>query len=702
MKQRSQRDEVAYFGSNVDWVGDAAAESGVIGGPDSVISVGDATTGVTDVDPTGTRLIVCEVPNESDVDPLRALREMYPELPVLAVVSDDAAVNDALAAGAADVFVRRDSVDETALLARRIETVATAPVEPPVETDSTERLLDAIDDSFYLLDTDGSLRRWNDRLEQVTGYDETKLEGLSAQDLFTGADKARVADAIETVSETGSATVEAELVGKDGDTTPVEFTGTLVADTAGSPQGIVGIGRDLTERHERESQLVRLQQAVRILTDSAPVTLFEITADERVGTVRGETLRKHLNQEVTPGASIEKVFADRPAMRHHVGAALDGDPVHEFVNVGAATLEMWLQPALDETGTVSRVIGLVLDVTEREERAVMLDQIQANAGEVIWLSTPEKESMDFITDAYEDIWGRSPETLTEDPVSFVEAIHPDDRDRVKTALKTQQEDPDGYEETYRVVQPDGEVRWVHDQSAGVYEDGDLTRIVGIAADITVQKRRERELRLTNRAVETAPVGIAIHETATSASPITYVNDAFEAITGYDNTSLVGERVTVLDSDDTDPQRIQRIASAVETGECASETLVLSRADGTPFWGQVEVAPVTDDDGDTTNVVTFIQDVTESKEHEQEIERHLTEFGEVLAEDLTAPLQAAKDQLNAAADDDPAESIRQAEQSIERATSLVEDLATVHSYSVESRQLSESMRGSTPVPTEPKE
>ncbi|WP_321169313.1 PAS domain S-box protein [Halorubrum sp. 2020YC2] len=324
----------------------------------------------------------------------------------------------------------------------------------------------------------------------------------------------------------------------------------------------------------------------------------------------------------------------------------------------------------------------------------MLDQIRASAGEVIWMSTPDKESMDFVSDAYEEIWGRPPETLGEDPTSFVEAIHPDDRERVKAALEAQREDPDGYEETYRVVRPDGEVRWVHDRSSGVYEDGELTRVVGIASDITVRKRRERELRLKNRAVETAPVGIAIHETTEPGSPIAYVNDAFEAITGHDGDSVAGESLSVLGGDDADPDRVREIASAVEAGERGSETLVLHRGDGTPFWGRVAVAPVVDGDGEATHAVSFVQDVTESKEHEQEIERHLTEFGEVLAEDLGVPLREAKERLNAATDDEPEAEIRRAERSVETAVSLVDDLATVHSFSVEPRRLSESMRDSS--------
>jgi PAS domain S-box-containing protein len=130
---------------------------------------------------------------------------------------------------------------------------------------------------------------------------------------------------------------------------------------------------------------------------------------------------------------------------------------------------------------------------ERREREEKLHQIRENVTDVVWMSSLATDEIEFISDAYEEVWGRPPETLCEDPRSFVDAIHPDDRDRVREALEEQRHRPDEYEETYRVVRPDGEVRWIHDRSSGVYDDGDLQRIVGIANDVTERVEHEREL-----------------------------------------------------------------------------------------------------------------------------------------------------------------------------------------------------------------
>ncbi|MBX0325635.1 PAS domain-containing protein [Halomicroarcula sp. F13] len=146
---------------------------------------------------------------------------------------------------------------------------------------------------------------------------------------------------------------------------------------------------------------------------------------------------------------------------------------------------------------LSNWVGHELERREREER---LEQIKTTVSDVVWITSPEKDEIEFVSDSYEDVWGRPTETLRTDAKSFVDAIHSDDRERVQEALGAQQTNPDAYEETYRVVQPDGEIRWIHDRSSGIYDDnGTLRAIVGIASDVTERKKREQKYqRLTER------------------------------------------------------------------------------------------------------------------------------------------------------------------------------------------------------------
>lgn len=132
-----------------------------------------------------------------------------------------------------------------------------------------QQSLETIEDPFYMLAPDGSLQRWNPALSTVTGYTDAELAEKHALDLFAEADHEPISDGIATVRETGSAIVEAELLTAAGREIPYEFTGTRLTDSDGDLRGIIGIGRDVSERRERLERLHNQQQAFRRLHQTA-------------------------------------------------------------------------------------------------------------------------------------------------------------------------------------------------------------------------------------------------------------------------------------------------------------------------------------------------------------------------------------------------------------------------------------------------
>ena len=229
---------------------------------------------------------------------------------------------------------------------------------------------------------------------------------------------------------------------------------------------------------------------------------------------------------------------------------------------------------------------------------------------------------------------------------------------------------------------DGTEFWNRVTVAPIRDDeGEVTNYVGFQEDVTERKEHELELKLRNRAISEAPIGITIHDTSAAGWPITFANSGFESITGYESAAVEGERLPDLTGTETEPDRVAALEAAFESGESASETLLLYRADGSPFWGRVTVAPVTDADGERTHAIGFLQDVTETREHAEEIERRLDEFGDVLAAELQTPLQEARSHLAA----DPADP-EAALSALERADGLIDDLTAVHSFSVKSRDV----------------
>jgi len=149
--------------------------------------------------------------------------------------------------------------------------------------------------------------------------------------------------------------------------------------------------------------------------------------------------------------------------------------------------------------------GIVRDVTERKkaqqalaESEFRFRQLTESITEVFWLTDPFKNEMLYISPAYEKIWGRSCQALYASPRDWVEAIHPEDTQRVLEAAVAKQARGD-YDEEYRIVRPDGSIRWIRDQAFPVRDpQGKAYRIAGVAADITERKQAEDKIRRLNR------------------------------------------------------------------------------------------------------------------------------------------------------------------------------------------------------------
>jgi PAS domain S-box-containing protein len=132
---------------------------------------------------------------------------------------------------------------------------------------------------------------------------------------------------------------------------------------------------------------------------------------------------------------------------------------------------------------------------ENEER---FRQVTENIAEVFWMTSLDKNRMIYISPAYEAIWGRTRRSLYEQPTSWMEAIHPEDRERVRLAAIGKQTRGE-YDEEYRIMRSDGSIRWIRDRAYPVHNGaGEVYRVVGVAADITDRKQAEATIRQANR------------------------------------------------------------------------------------------------------------------------------------------------------------------------------------------------------------
>jgi PAS domain S-box-containing protein len=135
-------------------------------------------------------------------------------------------------------------------------------------------------------------------------------------------------------------------------------------------------------------------------------------------------------------------------------------------------------------------------LAESEER---FRQLAENVNEVFWMTDPQTTQLLYISPAYERVWGRSCQSLYENPRSFMDAVHPEDQERVRIAVLENQSRGEQTDKEYRVVRPDGSIRWVRDRAFPVKDAaGRFYRVVGIADDFTERKLAEEALKEADR------------------------------------------------------------------------------------------------------------------------------------------------------------------------------------------------------------
>lgn len=696
----SRTGSVLHFGSEQDLVSNAAGDA--FSAEMAVRTIAETDSAMDDVAGADIHAIVIE----DGVPEWRTLlaeadAETSP-LPTLAIVEDAATASDAIAAGATDVFLRGS--DDRTRLARRLENVLAAGAPPSVgatggTTDTAERefsdlLLDTIEDVFYLIAPNGDMLRWNDALASVTGYDDAEIARMNALSFFVDDHRDRIETAIQDVLDSGSTSVEAALETVDGERIPFDFTGARLTDPDGELRGIVGVGRDVTRVKVRERELELAETVFEEAQDSIFVVDVEGESEFHIERVNPAYARSTgLDAAEVEGMRPEGLLgdaSDSSVEERYRECVEEQTPIEyeERLEIDGE-LRDWhtkLAPVVED-GEVVRLVGATRDVTERTELERELKE-QANLLDHIFNQVPsalyvKDEQARFVRKRNYD----------DDPEEFVGKTDVEYFGDIEYARKTHADDLRVIEDGERIINKEEynplNDEWVLTSKVPWRDaDGEIRGLIGVSRLITEKKEFERKLALRNRAMEEAPIGICIFDLDGDRQSVRYANSGFEELTGYNRNAIEGGDLELLTGPETEEAEIATLATAFDDGRAAAMVSILYRSDRTPFWGRISIAPVTDEDGTPTHFVGFLQDVTEEKEHEQTIERRLDEFGDVLAQQLRPPLVAARDELQTNGTDDDA--VERAMRSIDRAYQLVEDLAAVNTFSVKSRDVSESL------------
>jgi PAS domain S-box-containing protein len=161
----------------------------------------------------------------------------------------------------------------------------------------------------------------------------------------------------------------------------------------------------------------------------------------------------------------------------------------------------------------------------------------------------------------------------------------------------------------------GTRRWLETHAAPLRDaSGQVSGMLGVTRDMTERKQARQQRRVSDQILSAVSQGVIISGVQQN---ILSVNDAFLKITGFSHAEVLGQTCKFMQGPLTDPDTLANIRKAIETSTDFAGDILNYRKDGTIFWNELTISPVRDDQGQVTQFVGIVRDISERKHAESE-------------------------------------------------------------------------------------
>ena len=409
------------------------------------------------------------------------------------------------------------------------------------------QIFETIETGIVAINEQGAIRIFNPAAEKIFGYRSDEVEGQNVGMLMSEADRLHYHQHLRSYLGAGVKKMtgigqDVTAVRKNGEEFPAhigvgEITGTHLKNYIATVTDTTAAKRNnmLLEGQARIMSLIAAGQPLGVILG----TLCRMTESALPG------MRCSVLLLDVPAGCLRHGAA--PSMPDFYNDAIDGIAIGpESGSCGSAAfsrervvvedvlthpfwtdykelagksgfLACWSQPFFSDAGEVLGTLALYLDerrkpaqpeidlilkqaslatiaVENTRAKQQLIDserrfrQIAETIEEVFWVVSPDWTEVLYVSTAYEKVWGRSVQSLLDKPMSWMEAVHPDDRQAMQAALEAAVNGARRHAAECRIVWPDESIHWVRAQTYPVCdEQGKIVRTVGLTEDITEYK-----------------------------------------------------------------------------------------------------------------------------------------------------------------------------------------------------------------------
>jgi len=429
---------------------------------------------------------------------------------------------------------------------------------------------------------------------------------------------------------------------KDGTLIDVEITSDIIS-FSGRKANLV-LANDVTERLRAEETLRQSEEQYRLLFDRNPHPMWVVDPSTHTFLAVNEAAIRHYGYsreaflrmticDIRPPEEVPLLLdylqkaahletASEPVMggvwthRKKDGSLIEAEITWNLILFRGKEARL----VLAEDVTESRKIERELQDSERRFR-----QLAENIHEIFWIAELPPFRIVYVSPAYEQIWGRTCQSLYDQPKSFLDAVDPEDRVRVLDAME-QQGRGEPTDTEYRIIRTDGSVRWIRDRGFPIKdESGKVYRVAGVAEDITERRQAEQALRETNETlralIHASPLAIFALD---FEGKVKMWNPAAERVFGWSEAEVLDRRFPILPVDQEEEPDLLRKLVSESKGFTGMETRY-SRKDGSLVDISISIAPLPGSKPMMTGIVAVVADISDRKKAEEALRKSEERF-----------------------------------------------------------------------------
>jgi PAS domain S-box-containing protein len=470
--------------------------------------------------------------------------------------------------------------------------------------------------------------------------------GMNDRQFTDGENAQKLYQAFNKVYRTGEPTqvFDWEIIRKDGVKRFIEASVSLIKDSKGKPTGFRGTVRDSTQRKAAEEALYIEKQRFQVLSDNAPFGMVMINQDgafEYINPKFKELFGYDLS-EIPNGKTWFRKAYPNPTYRHSVIAEWKKDL--ESFDRGEKIPRIFTATCKDGTEKIVNFISVRLetseylmaceDVTERkraEEAIKKSEKIFRIAAEstsdLIWDWDILNGKLEWFGPIDEQLGyhpGEFPRTID----SWERIIHPDEHDRVMTALDQHLKTHEPYMEEYHVQRKDGTFcYWIDRGTAFWDENGNPFKMIGACEDITERKQTEEALRESEERYRTILENIedGYYEVDLPGN-FTFFNDSLCRMLGYSKDEMIGMGNQQYTDEENRKKLFEAFNEVYRVGKpTKSFDLEVIRKDGKKLFSEVSVSLIKDSTGQPIGFRGIARDITQRKHSEEALRTEKQRF-----------------------------------------------------------------------------